>query len=113
MSQVAAFNAIETVVQLIPCGCVSSYARVADLAGLPRRARLVGTVLKKTSRDDLPWHRVVRADGGFAFPVDSVNGQQQRDRLRQEGVAFRGDKVDMAVHLWQPSLDDLLIKLNF
>ena len=37
---------IEAILALIPAGRVVSYGQVADLAGLPGRARLVGKVLR-------------------------------------------------------------------
>ena len=39
----------------------------------------------------LPWHRIVRADGSLA------KGRRQRRLLVREGVPFRGEKVDMRV----------------
>ena len=49
---------------------------------------MVGRVLA-TTRADVPWHRVVRADGSVA------KGARQLDRLRREGVPLRGDRVDL------------------
>jgi alkylated DNA nucleotide flippase Atl1 len=39
--------------------------------------------------DDVPWHRVVRADGSLA------QGARQRRLLDAEGIPFRGARVDM------------------
>jgi methylated-DNA-protein-cysteine methyltransferase related protein len=39
--------------------------------------------------DDLPWWRVVRADGSLAV------GEEQRQRLWSEGVPFKGNRVDL------------------
>ncbi len=41
--------------------------------------------------DELPWHRIVRADGSLA------KGRRQRRLLVAEGVPFRGERVDMRV----------------
>jgi len=38
---------------------------------------------------DLPWHRVVRADGSLP------QGEPQRERLAAEAVPMRGDRVDL------------------
>ena len=38
---------------------------------------------------DVPWHRVVRADGSLAV------GERQRRLLEAEGVPFRGRRVDL------------------
>jgi alkylated DNA nucleotide flippase Atl1 len=50
--------------------------------------RLVGRVLA-TTQHDVPWHRVVRADGSVAM------GARQLELLRSEGVPLRGDRVDL------------------
>ncbi len=69
-------------VRAIPAGWVRTYADVS-----PGAPRLAGYVLRHCDEPDLPWHRVVRADGSLA------QGERQRRRLRAEGVPFRGDRV--------------------
>jgi len=71
-------------IRAIPRGSVQSYGEID-----PGAPRLVGRVLATTHRDDLPWHRVVRADGSIP------QGERQRELLRKEGVPMRGDRVDM------------------
>ena len=78
---------IRQVVAAIPRGQVRSYGQVAATAEL-RSARLVGRVLAEDGHD-LPWHRVVRADGTFAPHLASA----QAARLRAEGVDVRGGRV--------------------
>jgi len=82
-------------VRKIPKGKVSTYGAVATAAGFPGRARQVVWALRN-SAPGLPWHRVVGAGGRILLPGDS--GLEQRLRLRQEGVAFEGDKVAMKRH---------------
>jgi len=69
------------VVRAIPRGRVLSYSRVAVLAGLPGRARLIGKVMA-TIGSQLPWWRVLRADRTMAEEVRVEQGK----RLRREGV---------------------------
>ena len=57
----------------------------------PGAPRFAGTVLAGNDDPDLPWCRIVRADGSLA------KGERQRDLLEAEGVPFRGDRVDMRV----------------
>ncbi len=78
-------------VRAIPKGTVLSYSRVAVLAGMPGRARLVGKLLALCG-PGLPWWRVVRADRTLAEPVASV----QARHLRAEGVRLRGARVPLA-----------------
>jgi alkylated DNA nucleotide flippase Atl1 len=55
-------------VQLIPLGKVASYGQIADPAGLPRLARLVGNSISYAPKYmDVPWHRVLRSNGQIAF----------------------------------------------
>jgi methylated-DNA-protein-cysteine methyltransferase-like protein len=68
------------VVLAIPPGETASYGEVAARAGL-RSPRLVGHILAMDGHD-LPWHRVLRADGTCA-PHIAV---EQSARLRAEGV---------------------------
>ena len=72
-----------------PPGFVRTYGDVS-----PGAPRFAGTVLSACDDPELPWHRVVRADGSLA------KGARQRARLDAEGVPFRGDRVDMRVARW-------------
>ena len=71
-------------VRAIPAGFVRTYGDVSP--GAPRYA---GSVLFGADEPDLPWWRVVRADGSLA------KGDRQRALLRAEGVPFRGARVDI------------------
>ncbi len=84
---------ILTAVARLPAGRVASYAQVATQAGLPGRARMVGRVLREQDDANLPWHRVLRADGHLAFAKGSRNYGEQVRRLRAEGVVIRNGKV--------------------
>ncbi len=68
----------------VPEGFVRTYGDVSP--GAPRRA---GAVLHACDDPDVPWHRIVRADGSLA------KGRRQRRLLEREGVPFRGERVDM------------------
>ncbi len=72
-------------VRAIPPGRVAAYGEVTP--GAPRHA---GAVLSASLEPDVPWHRVVRADGSLA------KGHRQKELLTAEGVRFVGDRVDMA-----------------
>ncbi len=69
------------VVRAIPRGRVLSYSRVAVLAGLPGRARLIGKVMGRIG-SRVPWWRVLRADRTLAEEV----ALEQARRLHAEGV---------------------------
>ena len=69
-----------------PPGFVRAYGDVC-----PGAPRFAGTVLAACEDPELPWHRIVRADGSLA------KGERQRGLLAAEGVPFRGERVDMRV----------------
>ena len=77
----------------IPPGKVSTYGRVAAAAGYPRFHRAVARLLRTDPPDQLPWHRVLGADGRIKLRGEAA--REQRARLRLEGVRFRGERVDM------------------
>jgi len=80
-------------VRRIPRGRVATYGDVANAAGLPRRARFVGRVLRlEPLAADVPWHRVVSAQGVISIPQDRAAGEQVR-RLAAEGVVCKGRRI--------------------
>jgi methylated-DNA-protein-cysteine methyltransferase-like protein len=98
-------------VKQIPRGRVCPYGVVAEVAGLPRRARLVGTVLRQTpASKGLPWFRVINASGRISFPQGSDAYARQRKHLEAEGVDFVGGRVDLDRYGW-PSREKLLDEL--
>jgi len=103
------------VIRAIPAGQVMGYGEVALHAGLPGRARMTAQVLGRNEDPDLPWHRVLRADGRIAMPEGSSGWHAQCQRLRSEGVVVENGRVrrvrpdpaqalDAAV--WGPALPD-------
>ena len=81
-------------VRAIPLGRVTTYGDLSP--GAPRHA---GAVLAANSDPELPWQRVVRADGSLA------KGEHQRALLEAEDVPFRGSRVDMDA-AWVPASPD-------
>ena len=87
----------------IPAGKVTSYGELAALAGLGRAARWVGRTLSQLPPDTrLPWHRVLGAGGRLSLPAGSPSGDEQRARLREEGLTIHNNRVDMRRHGWRP-----------
>jgi len=70
-------------IRQIPMGSVRTYGEID-----PEAPRLVGRVLA-TTHEDLPWQRVIRADGSIP------KGRRQRELLLREGVPMRGERVDL------------------
>nr|WP_272931945.1 MGMT family protein [Pseudomonas syringae] len=87
----------------IPEGKVVAYGQLAELAGLGKAARWVGRTLSQLPEgSSLPWHRVLGAGGRLSLPVGSASGDEQRARLRAEGVTILNNRVDMQRHGWRP-----------
>ena len=77
----------------IPAGKVSTYGAVAAAAGYPRYHRAVARLLRMDPVDQLPWHRVLGVGG--EIKLRGAAAQEQRARLKLEGVQFNGKRVDM------------------
>jgi methylated-DNA-protein-cysteine methyltransferase-like protein len=90
-------RSVYAIVRRVPPGRVATYGLIGIIAGRARAARAVGNALRHCDERNVPFHRVVHADGLPAFPG-------HRARLRREGVRFVGPRVDMARHLWTPRL---------
>lgn len=98
-----AVAAICDVVRRIPPGWVATYGQVATMAGLPRRARLVGRVLQRLDpATDIPWHRVVNARGEVSCSASRNGGDVlQRHLLEKEGVEFDArNRFDLERFRW-------------
>jgi methylated-DNA-protein-cysteine methyltransferase-like protein len=93
---------IYAAVMSIPRGRVATYGQVAEQAGLPRRARLVGTALRTLPEDSgVPWHRVVNAQGRISESPRLHAVTEQRVLLEDEGVVFRPNgSIDFKEYGW-------------
>jgi len=93
-------------VAAIPRGRVASYGAIAARAGYPGRARLIGRVLGDAPhRLDLPWHRVLRADGRIGIPAGTQGFREQCRRLKAEGVTVKDGRVPMSAFGLDHDLD--------
>jgi len=86
--------AIYTALKSVPAGRLVTYGQLADMAGLPGAARLVGTVMCQLPEGtDLPWHRVVNAHGKISMPEGSAGYREQVRRLTAEGIEVKQGKI--------------------
>ena len=98
-----AVEAICAVIRRIPAGWVATYGQVATMAGLPRRARLVGRILQRLDpATRIPWHRVVNAKGEVSYSLSRNGGDVlQRRLLEKEGLRFdENDRLDLDRCRW-------------
>ena len=110
MSSGESYKRIWQQAALIPEGSVASYGQIAKLAGLPRRAaRMVGRALGAAPKEmQLPWHRIVNAQGKIAIPKGSAGYERQQKLLRAEGIDINEGQLDMDRYRWDPTLDELV-----
>lgn len=107
------------IVRAIPRGRVMTYGGIAECIPPPRgidwpaygriRARWVGYALARCP-DDLPWQRVVNAQGRISErPGHGPHVQQ--DLLAEEGVIFqRSGRIDLERYLWRPDPEWLKVR---
>ena len=95
----------------LPADKVTTYGDLAALAGHPYAARVVGGIAHG-GPDNLPWHRLVNAQGGLA--VGLPGGQDvQRQLLMHDGI-----EVDDEWHIknfgerrWRPGWNEPNLRL--
>jgi len=85
----------------IPKGKVATYGQLARLAGNIKAARAVGLFMK-TNPDapHTPCHRVVAKDGSLTGYSLGKRIPTKRHILKEEGVSFIGNKVNMEKAFW-------------
>jgi methylated-DNA-protein-cysteine methyltransferase-like protein len=95
-------RAVYRLVRRIPRGRVLTYGEIAARLGWPRGARMVGHAMR-VCPPDIPWHRVVNAQGGISLRAPVSGMLTQRIRLEQEGVALRAGRVPLRLYRWRAS----------
>ncbi len=105
-------------VQAIPYGKVACYGQVADLAGLPGRARLVGKLLGKVPESGwqgkfVPWYRVINSQGKISLPLGSDCFERQKQLLQDEQVVVIGNRIKLKEFQWLPDLHELIFTLTY
>ena len=80
---------VRDLIRSVPEGKVTTYGDVAEAAHLPT-PRMTAWVLRHDG-SDLPWQRVVRANGTPAPHIAT----RQLELLQEEGVPIRDGRVDL------------------
>ena len=95
---------VKDLIKRIPKGKVAPYGLIATFAGNHRAAREVAWLLhSSSSKDRLPWHRVVSSKGVISLRRGS-GYEVQRALLKKEDVEFDSkDRIDLDKYLWVPS----------
>jgi O-6-methylguanine DNA methyltransferase len=82
---------VMSVVRAIPAGRVATYGDVAQMAGRPRAARAVGTIMRTCDDPAAPCHRVIAAGGQLGGYGSSP--QLKRQLLVAEGIQVAGRRI--------------------
>lgn len=104
------FEMVWEITRQIPAGKVASYGQIAAFIPAPqgispeayavKRARWAGAAMRECP-GDVPWQRVLNAQGKISLPVGSRGALEQRRLLQAEGVIFHANgKVDRLNFDW-------------
>jgi methylated-DNA-protein-cysteine methyltransferase-like protein len=81
------------ILKTIPSGYVTTYGRLAKLAGVPS-PRNIGWILRQNNQpDDIPCYKVVMTNGRLAAGYKFGGSSAQQTRLEQDGLIFEGGKI--------------------
>ncbi len=95
------YERVYALVRRVPRGRVVTYGQVARALGMPRGARTVGWAMRVCQDPRVPWHRVVNAQGKVSLRP-TMGYQEQRARLKEEGVRFDcAGKIDLGKYAWK------------
>lgn len=101
------YEAVYRVVRDIPRGRLMTYGQIAVLLGHPRAARAVGYALRACRGKDVPWQRVINAQGRISAKGEVERPMLQRVLLEKEGVAFDlSETCDLRTLRWEPKDPD-------
>jgi methylated-DNA-protein-cysteine methyltransferase related protein len=93
------------VARLIPTGRVTSYGTIGKYLGAARSARMVGWAMNnaKAQIPSVPAHRVVNSQGLLTGKMHFETPLTMQERLAEEGVSVKNDKVvDFKKVFWDP-----------
>jgi len=98
------YSLVYQITSQVPAGRVTTYGRIAALAGSPRASRAVGyalSALKEENLQQIPWQRVINAQGRISGKGDLLRADLQKKLLEKEGIVFdENDVVNLALYLW-------------
>ena len=91
------------IVRQIPQGKVATYGQIARLAGIPRNARQVGSVLGSLpAGSQVPWYRVVNSRGEISRRNNPDSEGDQRTILEEEEIVFDANgRISLGKYCWQ------------
>ena len=103
-SKTPLYERIYATIRSIPPGKVATYGQIARITG-GCTARIVGYALAalrtRADGEEVPWQRVINAQGKISLHGEGIGTSIQRDLLLQEGVEFNENgRVDFNRFGW-------------
>jgi methylated-DNA-protein-cysteine methyltransferase-like protein len=97
------FARVYHIVRLVPFGQVATYGQIAAIVSDSRAARTVGWALRALRDDtDVPWHRVINAQGQVSTQYCERAALVQRRLLEEEGIVFDdGGRISLERFQWE------------
>jgi methylated-DNA-protein-cysteine methyltransferase related protein len=90
-------------VRQIPKGRVMTYGQIAEILGEGYTARTVGYVMHGADSENVPWQRVINAQGKCSTGKMTLPVNLQQSILESEGIKFNASgKCDLSAVLWSP-----------
>lgn len=95
------YERVYVLVREIPSGKVATYGQIAAMVG-NCTARMVGYALAAVGgKGDVPWQRVINAQGKISLRANSGSTNLQRILLEEEGVTFDNNgRVNLKAYRW-------------
>ena len=97
------YQRLYAIVRQIPSGKVATYGQIARIVG-GCTPRMVGYAMSATpTGSDIPWQRVINAQGKVSPHGDGFGTEMQRALLMEEGIVFDSQgRVDFDRFGWLP-----------
>ncbi len=94
------YDKIRDIVKRIPAGNVTSYGKIARMAGCS--ARQVGFCLAATpAHAGISWHRVINSKGEVSERKEGGGAYRQKALLSDEGIVFdKNGRIDFERFGW-------------
>ena len=91
------------IVRMIPSGRVMTYGQIAIMLGEGYTARTVGYVMHGADTENVPWQRVINAQGKCSTGKLTIPINLQQEMLEAEGIVFNGKgQCDLKIYQWFP-----------
>lgn len=92
---------VVALIKKIPEGRVATYGQIAAMAGSPRGARqVVRTLHSSSTKEGLPWHRVINVKGRISLPHGG-GYEEQQELLEADGIVFMANgAIALDRYLW-------------